>query len=76
MDISSLRVQVESLLQRGLGFIVSARRVEQVSKAIIRICAKRIERDHFFIKRDCLIEIAQYPGLIRTDTEYFDATRF
>src|SRR5713101_4941706 len=34
MDISSLRVQVESFLQRGSSFIVSARCVEEVSKAI------------------------------------------
>jgi hypothetical protein len=40
MDIGSLRVQVQSFLQRGLGFILSVHHVLQVSQSDIRIDTK------------------------------------
>jgi hypothetical protein len=42
MDISSLRVQVQSLLQCGLGFLVSSPYVQQVFQAQIRIGTKGV----------------------------------
>ena len=62
MDSDSIWIQVQSFLQRGLGFSVSARHVQQVSKAQMRIGTKRVERDCLLLKLDCLIEIAQHLG--------------
>jgi hypothetical protein len=62
MDEGSLRVQVQSLLELGLGFIVSARLVQQGFQAQMRIGTKRVERSRLFLKLDCLVEIAQYRG--------------
>src|SRR5260370_25564268 len=76
MDKGSLRVQVYSFFHRGLGFIVSAPHVQQVRQARIRIGTKGVERDRLLIKPDGLVEIAQYPGSIRTNTEDFNAPRF
>ncbi len=45
MDKSSPRIQVQSFLQGGLGFIVSARRVQHVSQAEMRgLSEKQIPR--------------------------------
>jgi hypothetical protein len=43
MGISSLRIEIESLLQRGLGFVISTRGVQQISEGMVNVLERRAD---------------------------------